>query len=128
MGYTWNGDPAQSMAAEEARTAARKTERVTKSLFGVFDPSKCGTRQNYYQHGVYDVPRCQPCKDAESEYARGWRKTRTRKPTKQPFDPSKCGENRGYQQHINHGTNPCGPCTEAHSAYMIAYNEQRRAA
>ena len=127
MGYTWRGDPAQSIAAEEVLKVARKAERVTKSLVGVFDPSKCGTRPGYYQHGVYDVPRCQPCKDAESKYARDHREAHKRKPSKQGFDPGKCGTRAGYRQHLNHAQTPCDPCRAAYAEYSREYRQRTAA-
>lgn len=127
MDYKWKGDPRLSIAAEEALTVARKADRATKSTIGVFDPSRCGTRQNYYQHGVYGVPRCQPCKGAESKYARDHRQALKRRPSKQAFDTSKCGTRAGYRQHQNKAQIPCDPCRVAYAEYSREYRERRAA-
>lgn len=99
--------------------------KITKS----FDPSKCGTYAGYKQHGRYNVPACDPCKDAQAAYSReyydqiGGRlkpdvpSTQKRGLGKNPKHGSGCGTYNGYSAHIRKGTPVCEPCRDARRAY-----------
>ena len=46
---------------------------------GSFDPSLCGSIPGYRGHRRYDVPLCQPCREAKNAYDRARRAGTTRK-------------------------------------------------
>jgi hypothetical protein len=108
-----------------AAAPAAPRPKVTR----VFDPSKCGTYAGYRQHDRYNVPTCDPCKDAMAAYSRDYYdriggrpkpevpSTVKRGPGKNPKHGSGCGTYNGYGAHHRAGTPVCDPCKEARRAY-----------
>lgn len=52
------------------RAALRKDPSLRKVRHSGFSPDSCGTSRGYERHRYWDVPVCDPCRDANTRYRR----------------------------------------------------------
>lgn len=86
------------------------------------DLIKHGTERGYHQHRNYNIPQCDPCKEAHAaEYRRRHQTARVR-------PVATCGTPSGYKKHIRNKEAVCDPCRVAGREYDAAQYARRKAA
>ena len=92
----------------DAEPAPTRNDSTPGPKPGGFDPIKCGEYRGVKQHYRYNVPLCDPCKRAYSDYQKSHRDTRPR--VLQP-----CGTRAAYSRHIAAKEPVCAPCNAANN-------------
>lgn len=90
-----------------------------------------GTTAGYHKHRSRGETPCQPCKDANAEYARALRRKNPPKPAQNPRQLAEIihGTVAGASLHKYRGEKPCDSCREAMNAYCRKrYYEKRGSA
>jgi len=75
----------------------------------------CGTRAGHIRHYKKKEPYCEPCKQANREYQKEFRKKQII-PIEERVPPTvrkQCGTTRGSDSHYYYGEHPCEPCKKA---------------
>lgn len=87
-------------------------------------PINHGTRAGAQAHRRRGVPLCDPCREAEREYARKYqRKIAAGEHTPTKPKPAECGTQNGYFRHYRKREKTCKRCRAAHAAAIKEYRE-----
>ena len=87
-------------------------------------PIKHGTYAGARAHRGRGIPLCEPCKEAEREYNREYRRKITAGDhTPAKAKPAECGTRAGYKRHYRKGEKACKECRNANAAASRKYRE-----